>query len=283
MWVHTKLLGILCLILSLPHFLLENRDKYAGPKCSRKVLHAGSWEWRPVQHWRLLLMIFMRCFKVVDLQVLSSARICVPCPRCIRMNVSEWSSGTELWGLVPPPRNVFFSWLSSLTCPELKFFLSVKGRWLYLRCIFHAAEMLKCESTLNTKNRLLLFVSRQLCDFSIYKQGTHTQFLEKYLNFSLEKNPPLPPRHAFISVTGSSSFICNWNPSLPSLKSFPHFSSCREQSRPLCLWSSQQSYESCWVPFLSLASVNSLVPRANAIRTKLPVITEPRRNGTWFL
>lgn len=52
--------------------------------------------------------------------------------------------------------------------------------------------MLKCESTLNTMNRLLLFVSRQLCDFSICKRGTHTQFLEKYLNFSLKKPVPCP-------------------------------------------------------------------------------------------
>lgn len=192
MWVQTKLLGILCLIPSLPYFPLENRDKYSGPKCSGKVLHAGSWAWRPIQRWRLLLLIFMKCFKVVDLQVVSSAHSCVPCPRCMRMNVSEWSSGTELWGLVPSPRNVFFSWVSNLTCPELKFFLSVKGRCLYLSCIFHGAEMLKCDSTLNTMNRPLLFVSRQLRDFSICKQGTHTQFLEKYLNFSLKKPSPAP-------------------------------------------------------------------------------------------
>ena len=154
-----------------------------------------------VQRWRLLLMIFMRCFKGVDLQVVSSAHICVPCPRCIRMNVSGWPSRAELWGLVPSPRNVFFSWVSNLTCPELRFFLSVRGRWLYLSCIFHEAEMLKCESTLNTMNRLLLFVSWQLCDFSICKRGTHTQFLEKYLNFSLKKPVPCPlDMHSSLSL-----------------------------------------------------------------------------------
>lgn len=124
---------------------------------------------------------------------------------------------------------VFFPWAGNLTSLELKFSLSVKGRWLYLSCILHGAKMLKFESTLNNTMGLdyyYLWPIGYIISLSV-SRGTHTHNCQRDENLSYLKEPR--PGHAFVSIIRSFSFIHNWNSSLPGFKSFPRLSFFREQ------------------------------------------------------